>query len=179
MDLPYAAFTPPHLRYRHCPMCTGRLIATWDADGLFRPQCAACGWTYYPPNVYGAVVVITTAEGVVFLFPPGEPPETPAALPAGCAEFGETPEEAAVREAREETGLEVELVRELGRGFDRDGDVGPMLKLYFEARMIGGVLRDGAEGRVAICREGAFPAISPNRQGSQAALAAYLASRGK
>jgi 8-oxo-dGTP diphosphatase len=177
MELPYLPFTPPHLRHRYCPMCTTSLVATWDTDGLFRPQCPACSWTYYPPNVYGAVVVITTPEEVVFLFPPDEPAETPAALPAGCAEFGETPEEAAVREAREETGLEVALVRELGRGFDRDCDVGPMLKLYFEARMVGGALRDGPEGRVAICPEGAFPAISPNRLGSQEALAAYLASR--
>ena len=36
------------------------------------------------------------------------------ALPGGCQDLGETPAECAVRECREETGLEVRLVRLLG-----------------------------------------------------------------
>lgn len=178
MDLTYASFTPPHLQYRHCPMCTGHLTDAWDADGLFRPTCANCGWVYYPPNVLGVAVVVTTPEGIVFLLPPGEPADTPAALPAGCVEFGETLEEAAKRETREETGLEVEIIRELpGRLFRRDLDVGPMLQFCFEARMIGGQLRDSVEGRAAVFREGEYPLISPGREGSRYAWTAFLASR--
>lgn len=178
MSLAYATFTPAHLRYRHCPMCTGHLIDDWDADGLFRPTCANCGWVYYPPNILGVAVVVTTPEGIVFLLPPGEPPDTPAALPAGCVEFGETLEAAAKRETLEETGLEVEIVRELpGRLFRRDLAVGPMLQFCFEARMVGGQLRDSVEGRVAVFREGEYPVISPRREGSRSAWAAFLASR--
>lgn len=117
MSFAYPPFTPAHLRYRHCPMCTSPLEDTWDADGLFRARCTGCGWLHYPPNGLGVNVVITTPEGVVLLFPPDEPSESPAALPGGRIEFGETPEQAAVREAREETGFEVEVVRELGRWF--------------------------------------------------------------
>jgi 8-oxo-dGTP pyrophosphatase MutT (NUDIX family) len=178
MSLTYAPFTQPHLQYRYCPMCTGKLADSWDADGLFRPTCADCGWVYYPPNILGVAVVVTTSEGIVFLLPPGEPADTPAALPAGCVEFGETLEDAARREAREETGLEVEIVRELpGRIFRRDLGVGPMLQFGFEARMVGGQFHDSVEGRVAVYREGAYPAISPRRAGSLFAWAAYLASR--
>lgn len=36
MDLPYLTFTPPHLRYRYCPMCTTLLVTTRDTDGLIR-----------------------------------------------------------------------------------------------------------------------------------------------
>lgn len=179
MELSYPPFTPERLRYRHCPLCTGRLVDTWDADQLFRPRCAACGWMYYPPNGLGVNVVITTPEGGVFLLPPNEPPESPAALPGGHVEFGETPERAAVREAREETGLAVEVVRELGRWFGRDPPIGPMLSFIFEARAVGGALRDGREGRAAVFPEDTFPAISPSREGSRRALAAYLAARGR
>ncbi len=180
MTLAYPPFTPEHLRYRHCPICAGHLVNTWDDDGLFRPRCADCGWLYYPPNVLGVAVVVTTPDGIVFLLPPGEPADAPAALPAGCVEFGETLEEAARREVREETGLAVEIVRELpGRLFRRECPVGPMLQFCFVARMIGGQLRDGAEGRVATFRKGAYPTISPRREGSRYAWAAYLATGGQ
>ena len=163
MELPYPSFTPVHLRYRHCPLCTAQLVA---------------GWVYYPPTVLGVAVVVTTPAGIVFLLPPEEPPETPAALPAGCVEFGETLEAAARREAREETGLEVTIVRELpGRLFRHVASVGPMLQFGFEARMVGGQLRDSVEGRVAIFRKGSEPIISPRREGSRYFWAAYLASR--
>ncbi len=177
MSLAYAPFTPPPLRYRYCPICTGALTNAWDADGLFRPTCITCGWVYYPPNVLGVAVVVTTPDGIVFLLPPGEPPDAPAALPAGCVEFGETLEDAARREVREETGLEVEIVRELpGCLFRRDLAIGPMFQFGFVARMVGGQLRDGAEGRVAVFREGEYPDIAPGREGSRYAWAAFLAS---
>ena len=151
VSLAYPSFMPAHLRYRHCPLCTGPLIEAWDSDGLFRPTCTGCGWIYYPPNILGVAVVVTSPEGIVFLLPPGEPAEAPAALPAGCVEFGETLEDAAQREVREEIGLEVEIVRELpGRLFRPDLAVGPMLQFGFEARVVGGQLRDSVEGRVAI-----------------------------
>jgi ADP-ribose pyrophosphatase YjhB (NUDIX family) len=174
----YPTFMPGHMRYRRCPMCSGELVPERDAGGHLRPTCATCNWTYYPSNVLGVVIVVTTLSGVVFLFPPGEPAEAPAALPAGCVEFGETLEEAVAREAREETGLEVKITRELrGRWFDRDCALGPMVSFFFEARAVGGALRDGVEGRVATFRNGSFPVISPNRAGSQLALAAFIAAR--
>jgi hypothetical protein len=169
MPLPEINDYPERLRYRFCPMCTGELEEFLDEEALPRVRCSRCGWIHYTCNVQLVNIVITTKDGIVFLFPPGEPPECPAALPGGVVEYGEAPEEAAVREAREETGLEVEIVRTLGRVFFRS--------FIFEARMIGGALRDGLEGRVAAFKEGAFPAISRNRRGSRRALQTYFRSR--
>ena len=122
----------------------------------------------------GVNIVITTPKGVVFLFPPGEPSDAPAALPGGCVEFGETPEEAAIQEAREETGLDVEIVREIGRQWSPDSPLGPMLSFMYEARAIGGALQASHEGEVEVHPSASFPTISPKRRGIKAALAAYL-----
>ena len=75
---------------------------------------------------------------------------TPAwTVPGGGAEAGESPEQAAVREGREETGYDVELVRLLGEdrftvraGERLDGVLRPLLaiRFVFEARIVGGNL---------------------------------------
>lgn len=179
MEPNYPQFMPESSQYRYCPQCRGALVGVLDEEGLPRAKCGECGWLYYPCNVQLVNIIITTLSGVVFLFPPGEPAERPAALPGGVVEYGETPEEAAVREAREETGLDVEVIGELGRVFYPDFPFGPALSFIFETRMVGGVLREGLEGQVGVYEEGQFPLISESRKGSQRALSTYLELRGQ
>ena len=57
-------------------------------------------------------LVIETRPGTVVLVLRRNPPHG-WALPGGFVDYGETLEQAAVREAREETGLDVALVRQL------------------------------------------------------------------
>ncbi len=71
----------------------------------------------------------------------------------GAVEPGESPAEAAVREAREETGLEVELTGLVaalgGPGFEMtypNGDECAYISIVFDARAVGGELAaDGVE----------------------------------
>ena len=50
---------------------------------------------------------------------------------AGCREAGETPEQTAVREVREETGYEVASLRPLGSLYPAPGYCTERLELYF------------------------------------------------
>lgn len=114
----------------------------------------------------GVNVIITTEDGIVALLPSDGTPTAPAALPGGHVEYGESPAEAAIREAYEETGLVVEIVRELGWYFNKTADYpGPMLSFIFEVRAIGGALRKSEEGVVAIFPIENFPTIAPNPNG--------------
>ena len=67
-------------------------------------------------------VVIPSERGVVLIRRGGEPFEGRWALPGGFVEVGETVEEAAAREAAEETGLTVEVARLVGVYSDPDRD---------------------------------------------------------
>ena len=97
----YREHVLPRLRCRYCPMCrTALTAATIDEDNIRRAQCAACGWVHYPANALGVNVVVRMGEdGVAALLPAHESEAAPAALPSGHVEYGESPEEAAVRES--------------------------------------------------------------------------------
>lgn len=64
-------------------------------------------------------------------------------LPGGAIDPGETPEEAAVREAKEETGLDVEIVRKVGEYEAKRLAKG--ITHLFEARATSGSLQDSPE----------------------------------
>lgn len=86
-------------------------------------------------------VVIPSEDGIVLIRRAGDPFAGQWALPGGFVEVGETVEEAAAREAAEETGLAVELARLLGVYSDPERDPrGHNVSVAFLARAIGGDL---------------------------------------
>jgi 8-oxo-dGTP diphosphatase len=86
-------------------------------------------------------VVIPAERGVVLIRRGSEPFKGQWALPGGFVEVGETVEEAADREAAEETGLAVEVARLLGVYSDPERDPrGHNVSVAFIARVLSGEL---------------------------------------
>lgn len=100
----------------YCQQC-GQPTEERLVDGRTRPVCTACGTvTYRDPKL--AVAVVIAREGRLLLGRRGAGTREAGkwSFPAGFVERGEVVEAAAVREAREESGLTVTL--------------GPLLGLY-------------------------------------------------
>jgi ADP-ribose pyrophosphatase YjhB (NUDIX family) len=129
----------------------------------------------------GALVVVETdADEIVFIHPPGGPPEAPASLPSNPCDRGEMPEDAAVRMVREMTGLDVRIVREYATFIQEGTPTGTMLAHCYIARVTGGsVIHDGPEGPARAYPTDTLPAIMPIRVANQRALDAYLKQRGR
>ena len=92
-------------------------------------------------------VVIPSERGVVLIRRGNEPFEGRWALPGGFVEVGETVEEAAAREAAEETGLTVEVARLVGVYSDPDRDPrGHNVSVAFLVRVLSGDLVAATDG---------------------------------
>jgi ADP-ribose pyrophosphatase YjhB (NUDIX family) len=128
--------------FRHCPRCATPLEPR-DDHGTARPVCPACGFIHYRNPAPAAGVLLPSAAGVLMVRRKYAPRAGTWCLPAGFMEYGETPEACAIRELREETGVEAELTGLFGvfAGLD-DPRVRAVLILY-TARHVSGDLQPG------------------------------------
>ncbi len=122
-----------------CTACGGRLEKRWDG-GRARLACSQCGIFVYRNPVPVAMALARAGEKLVLVERAGDPLRGFWAPPAGYVELDETPEEAAVREAREESGLEVAVAGIHGIYAERK--VGVVLLVY-DALVRGGTMLAG------------------------------------
>jgi len=136
-----------HSEYRHCPKCGGGLDKRIvKANEPKRLVCEACSFIFYQdPKVVAGTVF--TLDGGIVLLKRGVPPEVGKwVFPGGYVDRGESVQDAAVRETKEESLLDVKL--------------GPLLNVYsysgspniivvYTAEVVGGCLTAADESTEA------------------------------
>ncbi|HUJ34956.1 MAG TPA: NAD(+) diphosphatase [Solirubrobacteraceae bacterium] len=92
-----------HRVQRYCGRCASATVI--EAAG-HRRHCPVCGLNHFPRTDPAITMLVQAADRCLLSRRRGAPENRWSAL-AGFVEPGETPEEAVIREAREETGVEV------------------------------------------------------------------------
>lgn len=130
------------LKPKFCPHCAGRL-APKMIDERERLVCQECGFIFYINPKVAAGALIEDDGRVVLVRRKVEPRAGSWALPSGFAEYGETIEETAIRECREETGLEVALDDLLGVYSVNSDFYGHLVLVLYSAHVVGGEMAAG------------------------------------
>lgn len=98
--------TPPILlRFRYCPRCGS---SDFGVRGVKSSVCPSCGFVYYYNPSSATALLVTDIEGRLLLATRAhDPARGTYDLPGGFVDADESLEEAALRELREETGIDL------------------------------------------------------------------------
>jgi 8-oxo-dGTP diphosphatase len=128
---------------RYCARC-GQPVATREVDGRPRVVCPGCETVFYEnPLPVAASVLLNERREALLVKRQREPHRGKWCLPMGFAETGETIAAAALRELREEAGVEARVLRLLDVDSSHSGHYGDLLIVTFEMHKIGGHERPG------------------------------------
>jgi len=162
--------------FRYCPY-DATALEMRDEHGTMRPTCPQCGFIHYRNHVPAAGVILETAAGGLLVRRRFDPRAGAWCLPAGFMEFGESPEDCAVRELFEETGLRGRLRRLFNVYTGSDDPRTRAILIVFVAELAGGTLTPGDDAIEA----GWFPLDEPPEplafQSHTRALHEYRAER--
>jgi len=140
---------------RHCSQCGSRMALVTIGERP-REQCPACGFIAWRNPAPVAMAVIEHERQLVLIRRSDAPLADYWAPPAGYVETGESVPEAAIREAREECGLEIVLDDLVGVYSQADVEV---LIVAYSAHSTGGHLIAGDDAsEAALFAGGQMPA---------------------
>lgn len=126
------------MEYCFCPKCGGSLESRFlKTSEPARLVCQSCDFVFFLDPKVAACTVIHQPGGIVLLQRAIEPGYGKWVFPGGYVDRGETVEDAAIREAREEVNLEVRLVSLLGVYSYRHS---PVIIVVYLAEAVGGLL---------------------------------------
>ena len=121
---------------RFCMRC-GASLTTREVAGKPRRACTACDFVYFVEPKVGVGVMVVEDDRLLLVRRAMDPEKGKWSLPAGYLDHGESPVETAVREAREETGLEVRITG-LVDAFHNPPGAGATVFLLYRAERVRG-----------------------------------------
>ncbi len=121
------------LPLRYCPRCGERSLRARKSRAV---RCSGCGFLYFHNNAAAAGTVVRCGPDVLFIERGQEPSKGLIDVPGGFVDYGESLEQAAIRETHEEVGLlldEVSYLYSFANVYRYAGVVYQTCDVYFEA----------------------------------------------
>lgn len=144
-------------KVRYCLQCGAALESLFKA-GKQRPGCPACGWVYFPDPKVAVAVVVEEDGRILFVERVMEPRQGYWTLPAGFVDAGEDPAQAAIREVKEETNLDIRDPDLLGILPVKEHADGADLLIVYRGILEGGTIQAGDDAaRAAFFDPGDHP----------------------
>jgi 8-oxo-dGTP diphosphatase len=100
----------PEQRAAFCLVC-GASLKVRELFGRGRKACVECDFIVFENTATAAGAIVVQGREILLVRRSIEPGLGRWGFPAGFQDYGETPEETAIREVREETGLTIEVRR--------------------------------------------------------------------
>jgi len=126
---------------RYCLYCGTELVEKF-CEGALRKYCNRCNEPIYEnPIPATCLVVVDTKDRVLLVKRSVAPKKGFWCLPGGFMELGETPEQAALRELKEETGISGAIDRLLGVTSSLNTIYGSVLLVGYLVKDTTGMLR--------------------------------------
>jgi ADP-ribose pyrophosphatase YjhB (NUDIX family) len=137
---------PPWLVY--CPRCAAALETRVVGD---RPRraCPACSYVHFTDPKVGVGTLVVEDGRLLLVRRRMNPEQGKWSIPAGFLDHGEDPAATAAREAREETGLSVEIDGLIGVYHNPPGAGGASIFILYRAHRTGGEVRAGDDADAA------------------------------
>jgi len=127
------------MKKRHyCGIC-GKTLKTDTLDGKERQVCSQCREVFYENPLPAATVILPGRNREILLVKRAkEPFKDMWCFPIGFAEVGESIEDAALRELKEETGVDGKIIQLIDVSSHKNPLYGDLLIVSFEVEKIGG-----------------------------------------
>jgi 8-oxo-dGTP diphosphatase len=137
---------------KFCTQC-GQPVEEQHKYGRLRPVCMGCGHIHFiDPKVAAATIIVEDGK-VLLTRRAGDPQKGLWVPPGGFMDYDEDPQQAAIRECREETGLEVEIdsVMDIVASAALGGTIvgGATFVIFYRAHIVGGTLAPSDDADLA------------------------------
>jgi ADP-ribose pyrophosphatase YjhB (NUDIX family) len=134
--------------YVFCPLC-GKPLTVTERESLPRRYCSPCDRVFYHNPIPAAGGIIMRGGRVLLVRRRYAPQAGKWTFPAGFLEYFEAPQTCAVREIREETGLETETVDIFGVYAGDDDPRHTAILVLYRMQVTGGNLTPGDDASEA------------------------------
>jgi ADP-ribose pyrophosphatase YjhB (NUDIX family) len=142
--------------FTYCPFCRTALVLVESGHRL-RPACPGCGFVQHRNPAPTVSILIVEDDQVLLGKRGGDPGQGTWSLPSGYIEYEDDFLTTAIREAKEETGLDIEVRSLLNVVSSFVSPRFHFLGLYVTARVVGGELVAGDDLEAAAW----FPVAGP------------------